>query len=115
MYSINTNHSEAGYFAKWMGSNSNSTYGFSKFTVTDTQISSQFIRSAGGTFGDSFTISSNPGSSPSPTPSPSSYPDFVVTDFTWIPAVPAVGNNVSFTATIKNQGNGATPAGTIHG
>jgi len=112
---INTGDSETCYFAKWMGSNINPTFGFTKFSVTDTQISAQFIRSAGGTFGDSFTISSNPGSTPSPTPSPSSYPDLVVTDFTWIPAVPAVGNNVSFTATIKNQGNGATPAGTIHG
>lgn len=69
-YTINTSDSEAGYFAKWMGSNANLTYGFSKFSVTDSQISAQFIRSAGGTFSDSFTIASGPIPSPSPVVSP---------------------------------------------
>lgn len=42
-------------------------------------------------------------------------PDLVVTDITWTPANPAAGDNVTFSAVIKNQGNGATPAGTING
>ncbi len=42
-------------------------------------------------------------------------PDLIVTDIAWNPANPAVGNAVTFSATIKNQGTGATPAGVIHG
>jgi hypothetical protein len=42
-------------------------------------------------------------------------PDLVVTDVTWAPASPASGNQVTFTATIKNQGTAATAAGTIVG
>ena len=56
---FNTGDSEYCYFAKWMGSNINPTFGFSKFSVTDTQMSAQFIRSAGGTFTDSFTITTD--------------------------------------------------------
>jgi subtilase family serine protease len=42
-------------------------------------------------------------------------PDLVVTDISWNPASPATGNAVTFSATIKNQGTGATPAGVING
>ncbi|HXH04848.1 MAG TPA: CARDB domain-containing protein [Candidatus Nitrosotenuis sp.] len=42
-------------------------------------------------------------------------PDFVLTSLTWTPANPVVGQQVTFSATIKNQGNGASAAGTIHG
>lgn len=42
-------------------------------------------------------------------------PDLIVTDITWTPANPAVGNEVTFSATIKNQGADPSPAGTIHG
>ncbi len=38
-------------------------------------------------------------------------PDVVVTDITWSPASPKAGDAVTFTATIKNQGTVATPAG----
>ena len=41
--------------------------------------------------------------------------DLVVTSITWTPASPASGNHVVFTATIKNQGDTATPGGTIVG
>jgi hypothetical protein len=44
-----------------------------------------------------------------------SRPDLVVTDITWSPANPTVGNAVTFSATIKNQGTGPTPAGVING
>lgn len=43
---------------------------------------------------------------------PVAKPDLVVTGVTWSPAVPAAGQAVTFSATIKNQGPGATPAGT---
>jgi hypothetical protein len=42
-------------------------------------------------------------------------PDLVVTDISWSPAEIAVGDAVAFQATIKNNGTGATPAGTILG
>jgi len=41
--------------------------------------------------------------------------DLIVTSVTWSPASPASGNHVVFSATVKNQGNTATPAGTIVG
>jgi hypothetical protein len=42
-------------------------------------------------------------------------PDLVVTSLSWAPTAPATGSAVRFTATIKNQGTGATPAGVKHG
>ena len=42
-------------------------------------------------------------------------PDLVVTDVTWTPAAPKIGDEVTLSATIKNNGNGASPAGTTHG
>jgi len=56
------------------------------------------------TFDKSISVSSNTGS-----------PDLVVTDITWSPASPQTGNEVTFSAVVKNQGTAATPAGTIHG
>ena len=53
---------------------------------------------------------------PTPTtPAPSGKPDLVVTDISWTPANPAAGSPVTFKATIKNQGDAPTPAGTKHG
>jgi len=42
-------------------------------------------------------------------------PDVVVTGITWSPISPTSGSHVVFTATVKNQGSTATPAGTIVG
>ncbi len=42
-------------------------------------------------------------------------PDLTVTGLTWTPANPAVGAPVSFTATVKNTGLQATPAGIVLG
>ena len=42
-------------------------------------------------------------------------PDLIVTDITWNPASPSKGNAVTFSATIKNQGTGATTASVING
>src|SRR5207248_5448937 len=38
---IDTSDPEAGYFRSWEGSNSNPTWGISRFTVTATQITAQ--------------------------------------------------------------------------
>ncbi|OGY23914.1 MAG: hypothetical protein A2172_02775 [Candidatus Woykebacteria bacterium RBG_13_40_15] len=46
---------------------------------------------------------------------PTNSPDLIVTDISWSPANPQTGNAVTFSATIKNQGTGPTPAGIIHG
>lgn len=42
-------------------------------------------------------------------------PDLVVTDISWNPASPSAGDGIVFSATIKNQGTGATQAGVING
>jgi hypothetical protein len=42
-------------------------------------------------------------------------PDLIVTGISWSPSSPAVGQAVTFSATIKNQGTRATPGGIIHG
>src|SRR5258706_404314 len=54
---MNTADPEAPYFAKLMGSNMIPTKGFMRYTVSATQLSAQFVRSAGGSFTDSFAIS----------------------------------------------------------
>lgn len=41
--------------------------------------------------------------------------DLVVTDITWSPSSPKPGDQVTFSAVIKNQGSVASPAGTVHG
>lgn len=42
-------------------------------------------------------------------------PDLIVTDITYSPASPSDGNEVTLSAVVKNQGTGASPAGTICG
>ena len=54
--SVSTNDPEAGYFASWMGSNTNPTYGFLKVTVSATSLTATFTRGAGGNYSDSFII-----------------------------------------------------------
>jgi hypothetical protein len=49
------------------------------------------------------------------TPAPSGKPDLVVTDISWKPANPVTGSAVTFSATVKNQGDTPTPAGAKHG
>jgi hypothetical protein len=42
-------------------------------------------------------------------------PDLIVTDISWSPATPKEGDNITFSATIKNQGTAPTPGGVKHG
>lgn len=83
-YAINTGDNENGYFVTWSGSNVNSSYGVSYFTVSDNpmQITEQYVPSS-GSFTDSFSIggsgasplpSATPVASPTPTPRPSPTP-----------------------------------------
>ena len=64
---------EKPYFAKLMGKNQNPTTGILKFTVDDTKINAEFVRSYGSTFSDSFVIDEN-APVPTPTPTPSKKP-----------------------------------------
>lgn len=45
----------------------------------------------------------------------SGLPDLIVTSVSWTPTRPAIGDHVTFSATVKNQGTAATPAGVIIG
>lgn len=57
-----------------------------------------------------------PTATPTPTPTaPYGNPDMIVTDVTWFPASPVSGNQITFSAVIKNQGTGVAPAGSING
>jgi Alpha-1,3-glucanase catalytic domain D1/Carbohydrate family 9 binding domain-like/Alpha-1,3-glucanase catalytic domain D2/CARDB/Carbohydrate binding module (family 6) len=58
---------------------------------------------------------SDPVTTPTPTPASVDLPDLVITDLTWEPANPETGDAVKFSAVIKNQGTGATPAGIVCG
>lgn len=106
LYNINTSDSEAGYFAKWMGNNINATYGLGKFTVSDSQISAQFVRGSGGNFTDSFTIvntAPQPTIDPNATPAPTNTPTPVPT------STPTPEPDVmSPTVTITSPANGAS-------
>ncbi len=66
---LNTSDSEYQYFA----SANNTAYGFGKFTVSPTSLSYNFVRSGGGVFSDSFTITAT-GSTPPPTTAPTVTP-----------------------------------------
>jgi hypothetical protein len=57
LFSLNpASFPEAGYFRAWMAGNSNATWGVSRFTVSATQITAQFVGVSGAGFSDSFTI-----------------------------------------------------------
>jgi hypothetical protein len=53
---VDTTDPETGYFRTWMGGNVNPTWGVSKFTVSATKMSMQFVATSAGTFSDSLTI-----------------------------------------------------------
>jgi hypothetical protein len=42
-------------------------------------------------------------------------PDLVVDSVSWTPPTPHAGDEVTFSAVIRNQGTGPTPAGVVHG
>src|SRR6266571_3095999 len=72
---IDTSDPQAGYFRTWMGGDVNPTWGVSRFTVSATQLTAQFVPVSGGTFSDGFTITSSvPTPTPSPTPTGTSTP-----------------------------------------
>jgi hypothetical protein len=111
-FAADVNHSGPHYYGK----KSNGSYVFPNAR-------SKFLQLFGGVASTTPTPAPTPPPSvppsplppPSPTPTPSGQPDLVVTALNWAPATPKVGDEVVFAATIKNQGNTATPDGVRHG
>jgi uncharacterized protein YbdZ (MbtH family) len=104
LHTINTSDGDAGYFAKWMGSNINPTNGLTKFTLSSDQlsVSANFMGSTvPNNFTDSFTIS-DPTATPTPTPTSPSGISLRAS---------AIGNNGSGGATLTI----GLPAGTTSG
>lgn len=56
LYDVNAADTEAGYFAASSGLNANPTYGFLDVHATADTLRASFVRAAGGTLADSFTI-----------------------------------------------------------
>jgi hypothetical protein len=67
LYDINNTDPDFGYFAKLMAANANPTYGIVRLTLSNTQLTSEFVRASGGSFSDHFTIS-KPAAMPTATP-----------------------------------------------
>jgi len=116
--SVLTSTDNITYTSKVAGSYSFSPSSSNVVTITFTETSARYIRlsfssntGAVGAQVAEYEIYGN-GTVENPT---GGTPDLVVTDITWNPATPATGNNVTFSAVIKNQGTGATTAGIING
>jgi len=56
-YQVSGSDSEAGYFTNFAGGNDNPTYGALDVTVTKSALRASFVRAAGGTHTDAFSIS----------------------------------------------------------
>ncbi len=74
-YATSTTDPQAPYFAKLMGNTTGTTgevtFGYNRFTVSPTEMSSEFVRGAGGVFTDRFRIG---GASPEPDTTPPTAP-----------------------------------------
>ena len=55
-YRVSGSDSEAGYFASFAGGNDNPTYGVLDVTMTQSALRASFVRAAGGTHTDTFSI-----------------------------------------------------------
>ena len=55
-YRVSSSDSEAGYFTSFAGGNDNPTYGVLDVTVTESVLRASFVRAAGGTHTDTFSI-----------------------------------------------------------
>lgn len=99
-YDVYPTDTEAPYFAKWMGANSDSRKGFVKFNVSENQITEEFVGSTPTSgFVDSFTISSNipaPSAEPTPTSDPNVDTQLPVVSIT----SPLDGSNIPRNSTV---------------
>ena len=65
---------QAPYFQTYEGNNQNATWGFPKVDVSPSQLSVRFVRGAGGTFADAYTVT-NPSPNPPPTTTATTHDD----------------------------------------
>ena len=80
LYDLNLLDPELDYFARWMGLNANPRFGFTKYTVSDTGISAEFVGSTAGSFTDNFTILAAAATfTPPPTPTKTLIPSITPT------------------------------------
>jgi calcineurin-like phosphoesterase family protein/ASPM-SPD-2-Hydin domain-containing protein len=66
LFAIDQSRPTAGYWARWMGNNTDSTHGFGKADVTRDRIDFQFVGADDGQFTDSFSIVAAPGLAANP-------------------------------------------------
>lgn len=83
-YTVSPSDSEAGYYAAM----NSDTYGILKFTVSKSQIGAQFVKAAGGSFSDSFTISASTTTPSGTLPSGAVVPSQVISSVPWNYLVP---------------------------
>ncbi len=65
---VNTADPEVGYFAAWSGLNATPTHGALRLSFTPDQLDAAFVRGAGGTFADAFTVRRGAGPPPNAPP-----------------------------------------------
>jgi PKD repeat protein len=108
LYSVGNGDPETPYFAASSGSNSNPTYGVLDVTATDTSLEASFVRGAGGTFTDSFTMSRSPNQNVPPVASFSSSCTELVCSFDGSASADSDG---SITGYAWDFGDGSTGTG----
>jgi len=114
--SLNQEHPELAQgplFQTSMGSASNATYGFLKVDVSSTRLAASFVRGAGGSYTDSFTITKPAAPSPTPTTTTSS-PSPSPTGTTSTPPPPPPTGTVTLTANADSFVQSDVPTAT-HG
>ncbi|MCK4798628.1 MAG: discoidin domain-containing protein, partial [Spirochaetes bacterium] len=101
---------------KWQNQGSTEWSGNIALTAdTDYSIKMQYYENSGGADASlSWSSTSQTKEIIPKTQLTSEQPDLIVTGITWSPASPISGDEVTFTATVKNVGSGASPSGVIH-
>ena len=112
LYAVDSGDSEAGYFATI----NSDTYGFTKFTVSATQLSGQFVRAAGGNLSDSFTISgTSTGTTPGLTPTGITPTYGCVGGINCVPSLsPTIAVNPSNTTASPNPSTSTSPGTSVN-
>lgn len=108
LYNINTTDPDNGYFARLMALNAEPTHGIVRFTLSGTQLTSEFVRASGANFRDIFSISKQ-----TQGPTPTSVPTQIATA-----TVPPTNNAIvsdTFSRTITDGWGTAETGGAYSG
>jgi hypothetical protein len=103
---------QAPYFQTYEGNNQNATWGFSKVDVSASQLSVRFVRGAGGTFSDAYTVTN---SSPTPTTSTTTTSTPTTTTSTTTTTTTAPPGGTTTLAPVADTWVGSDAATTTHG